>query len=61
MIDKNSMTTTTPLLLITADPSHPLAKLALRYARAYLQNAKNAVAADEQHNDSDHSKIKKRR
>ena len=33
------MTTTTPLLLITADPSHPLAHLALRYARAYLQNA----------------------
>ncbi len=32
------MTTTTPLLLITADPSHPLAKLALRYARAYLQD-----------------------
>lgn len=59
MIDKNSMTTTTPLLLITADPSHPLAKLALRYARAYLQNATNAVTADEQHNDSDHSKIKK--
>ncbi|MGP4969441.1 sulfurtransferase complex subunit TusD [Psychrobacter aquimaris] len=35
------MTTTTPLLLITADPSHPLAYLALRYARAYLQNAAN--------------------
>ena len=30
------MTTTTPLLLVTADPSHPLAHLALRYARAYL-------------------------
>ena len=30
------MTTTTPLLLITADPSHPLAHLALRYARTYL-------------------------
>lgn len=36
------MTTTTPLLLITADPSHPLAHLALRYTRAYLQNAANA-------------------
>lgn len=35
------MTTTTPLLLITADPSHPLAYLALRYARAYLTNAAN--------------------
>ena len=35
------MTTMTPLLLITADPSHPLAHLALRYARAYLQNAAN--------------------
>ena len=55
MIDKNSMTTT-PLLLVTADPSHPLAKLALRYARTYLQNAANA---DEQHNDSDHSKTEK--
>ena len=33
------MTTSTPLLLITADPSHPLANLALRYARAYLQSA----------------------
>ena len=32
------MTTMTPLLLITADPSHPLASLALRYARAYLEN-----------------------
>lgn len=30
------MTTTTPLLLITADPSHPLAHIALRYARTYL-------------------------
>ncbi|MGO2277660.1 MULTISPECIES: sulfurtransferase complex subunit TusD [unclassified Psychrobacter] len=36
------MTTTTPLLLITADPSHPLAHLALRYARAYLENAANS-------------------
>ena len=30
------MTTTTPLLLITADPSHPLAHIALRYARTYF-------------------------
>lgn len=30
-------TATTPLLLITKDPSHPLAHLALRYAQAYLQ------------------------
>lgn len=35
------MTTMTPLLLITADPSHPLAHLALRYARAYLKNTVN--------------------
>ena len=27
-----------PLLLITADPSHPLAHIALRYARTYLQS-----------------------
>lgn len=32
--------TTTPLLLITADPSHPLAHLALRYAQAYLVQTK---------------------
>lgn len=32
------MTTTIPLLLITADPSHPLAHIALRYARTYLQS-----------------------
>ena len=32
-------TSTPPLLLITADPSHPLASIALRYARAYLQSA----------------------
>lgn len=31
------MTTTTPLLLITKDPSHPLAPLALRYTRALLK------------------------
>ena len=30
------MTTAAPLLLITADPSTPLAHLALRYARAWL-------------------------
>lgn len=34
------MITQTPLLLITADPSHPLATLALRYARATLAQAK---------------------
>ena len=31
------MTPVTPLLLITKDPSHPLAELALRYARAFVQ------------------------
>lgn len=31
------MTTNSSLLLITADPSHPLAHIALRYARTYLQ------------------------
>ena len=35
------MTTMPPLLLITADPSHPLALLALRYARAHLKNLAN--------------------
>ena len=39
--------TTTPLLLITADPSQPLAHLALRYARAYLNRMSGAVTADE--------------
>lgn len=43
------MTTTTPLLLITADPSHALAHLALRYARAYLQSATDT------HRDDDNS------
>lgn len=33
------MTATSQLLLITADPSHPLAHLALRYARAFFQQA----------------------
>ncbi len=32
-------TISTPLLLMTADPSHPLAHFALRYARAYLQQS----------------------
>lgn len=35
------MATTTPLLLITADPSQPLNALALRYAHAYLKNILN--------------------
>lgn len=33
------MTAPSQLLLITADPSHPLAHLALRYVRAFLQQA----------------------
>lgn len=48
MIEKLPMTTTTPLLLITADPSHPLAKLALRYARTYLQSAENKAPENTQ-------------
>ncbi len=39
MLMSKLMTTNTPLLLITADPSHPLAHIALRYARTYLQTA----------------------
>ena len=49
------MTTTAmtiPLLLITKDPSHPLAHLALRYARAFL--AKTATL----NTDSDHAPLK---
>lgn len=34
------MTTTNQLLLITTDPSHPLAHLALRYARTFLEQVK---------------------
>ena len=34
----------TPLLLITKDPSHPLATLALRYARAWLDNQSEAAS-----------------
>lgn len=64
MIDKTSMTTTTPLLLITADPAHPLAKLALRYARAYLQSTMTKETANEANenahtNNGDDSKIEK--
>lgn len=36
------MTTATPLLLITKDPSHELAHLALRYARASLEQSQLA-------------------
>lgn len=53
------MTTTTPLLLITADPSHPLARLALRYARAYLQNATNEDDTNHNINNGDNTEIKK--
>lgn len=45
------MTTTTPLLLITADPSHPLAHLALRYARTYL--ASTDINNNDKSNNSD--------
>lgn len=45
------MTTTTPLLLITADPSHPLAHLALRYARTYL--ASTDINNNDKRNNSD--------
>ena len=45
------MTTTTPLLLITADPSHPLAHLALRYARTYL--ASTDINNNDKTNNSD--------
>jgi len=40
----NTAATLTPLLLITADPSHPLAAMALRYAQAYLASSKNEQA-----------------
>lgn len=40
----NTAATLTPLLLITADPSHPLAAMALRYAQAYLASCKNEQA-----------------
>jgi tRNA 2-thiouridine synthesizing protein D len=40
----NTAATLTPLLLITADPSHPLAAMALRYAQAYLASSENEPA-----------------
>ena len=46
------MTTTTPLLLITAYPSHPLAHLALRSARTYL--ASTDMNNNDKTNNSDH-------
>ena len=33
--------TTAPLLLITCDPSHPLAMMAFRFAKAYLESHNN--------------------
>lgn len=33
----------TPTLLITKDPSHPLAHLALRYAQAFLEHSDNPL------------------
>ena len=41
-------TNSTPLLLITADPSHPLAHLALRYAKAVLEQT--TISTDTDHN-----------
>ena len=49
------MTTTTPLLLITADPSHPLAHLALRYARTYLANTDTNNNDTNNNNETDSS------
>lgn len=39
---------TTPLLLLTKDPSHPLAHLALRYAQALLEQAAT-IKSDSHH------------
>lgn len=50
------MTTTAPLLLITADSSDPLAYLALRYAQAYL---KDISADDTQTNNNDNPNTKR--
>ena len=46
-------TSTPPLLLITADPSHPLAHIALRYARTYLQSVSTDDNGDN-HNFTEH-------
>lgn len=40
----------TPLLLITKDPSHPLAHLALRYARTFLEVKSKTGANDHKNN-----------
>ncbi len=51
-------TSTPPLLLITADPSHPLAHIALRYARSYLQNLSvNDKAADHNPSENQHTPL----
>lgn len=44
--------TTTPLLLITKDPSHPLAHLALRYARAVLKQTEAIANNTSEHHSS---------
>lgn len=46
------MTTATPLLLITKDPSHPLAHLAVRYARALLKQNQSTADINKPQNDS---------
>lgn len=52
------MTTSAPLLLITADPSHPLAHMALRYACTYLQSVSmNDEAADHNPSKNQHSQL----
>lgn len=50
------MTTATPLLLITKDPSHPLAELALRYARAFVEQTAE-VGTSNQTQISDSSEV----
>ena len=52
------MTTSTPLLLITSDPSHPLAHMALRYARTYLQSVSmNDEAVDDNSSENQHTSL----
>lgn len=49
--------TTAPLLLITHDPSHPMAQLAFRFAKAYLEGAASQKTDDQENDDQTNAKL----
>jgi len=49
--------TTAPLLLITRDPSHPMAQLAFRFAKAYLEGAAGQKTDNQENDDQTNTKL----